>query len=375
MKVLITGGGTGGHVNPALAVADKIKEYCPEAEIAFVGTPDGIENELVPAAGYPVYHVNVIGFRRKLSLRNVRAAWLALVSPLRAARIIRKFRPDIVFGTGGYTSWPILVAASRKKIVTGVHEANAVPGLAVRKLVPYVDRVFVNFKVSMQQLPAAGEKAMHVGCPLRSGIGNIGKAEARRRLGIPQDSFSVVSFGGSLGAERMNSAAFDYMVNYVTRRPEINYLHAAGGRYFDGEVEKFLAAGLDNYPNIRLVKYITDMPLRLAAADLVICRSGAITVSELSRAGKASILIPSPNVTDNQQYKNARVLSDCGGAVLIEEKDLADGRLAEETERLKNDPEKLRAMGDSIRAVSPPDAEGVIAKELFRLLAGKIAKE
>lgn len=369
MRVLMTGGGTGGHVNPALAIAETVKKYNPDAEIAFVGTARGLENTLVPREGYKLYKVDVRGFERKLSLKNIRAAWLAFVSPLKAKKIVKEFRPDIVVGTGGYASWPVLVAAARMGIPTAVHESNAVPGLAVRKLVKYVDRIYLNFKVSGDALgEEAAEKILHVGCPLRSDIGTLDPQAARRALKLDSYRYSVVSFGGSLGAERMNEAAFDYMENYISIHPEISYVHATGDRYFDECANRFVAMGLDSYPNIRLVKYIHDMPQRLAAADLVICRSGAITVSELSRARKAAILIPSPNVTDNQQYKNARVLSDCGGAVLVEEKNLKKGQLAQVTEELFADPEKLSRMGKSLAAISPADANERIYRDMMHLV-------
>jgi len=372
MRVLMTGGGTGGHVNPALAIASTIKEHIPDSEIAFVGTSRGLENSLVPREGYKLYKVDVRGFERKLSIKNIRAAWLAFISPYKAKKIVKEFKPDIVIGTGGYASWPVLVAASRMGIPTAVHESNAVPGLAVRKLVPYVDRIYLNFKVSAAQLgEEAAEKTLHVGCPLRSNIGKIGYAEARHALGLDQYRFSVVSFGGSLGAGMMNEAAFDFMENYVSVHPEISFVHATGERYFEECANRFVGMGLDSYPNIRLVKYIHDMPERLAAADLVISRSGAITVSELSRAGRAAVLIPSPNVTDNQQYKNARVLSDCGGAILIEEKNLKKGMLAKEADRLFADPNKLRTMGESLSAISPADANERIYADIMKLVSEK----
>lgn len=370
MRVLMTGGGTGGHVNPALAIAETIKNNIPDAEIAFVGTPRGLENTLVPRAGYKLYKVNVRGFQRKLTLKNIRSAWLALVSPLQAAKIVRKFKPDIVIGTGGYASWPVLVAASRKNIPTAVHESNAVPGLAVRKLVPYVDRIYVNFRVSADQLgEEAKDKILHVGCPLRSDIGRINGDDARRRLGLEGYRYSILSFGGSLGAGRLNETAFELMEKYISVHPEIHYVHATGEDYFEEAAKRFLAIGLDRYPNIKLVKYIHDMPERLAAADLVISRSGAITVSELSRAAKAAILIPSPNVTDNQQYKNARVLADCGGAVLIEEKDLSEKVLEEAIDGLFSDPRRLADMGRSLATVSPSDANERILEDIFKLTA------
>ena len=371
MRILITGGGTGGHVNPALAVAEAVKKRDPEAEIAFVGTPRGIENKLVPAAGFKLFKVNVIGFRRSLSPRNIKAAWLAMISPLKASAIIRKFKPDVVFGTGGYVSWPIMVAAARKKVPTAVHEANAVPGLAVRKLIPYTDKIYLNFKISEKSLgPGAEGKTQHVGCPLRSGIGELSRKAARERLGIEKDSFFILSFGGSLGAARLNEAAMELSGGYICRHPDVTYVHATGDSYYGEYREKFLAAGYDAYRNVKFEKYINDMDLMLAAADLVICRSGAITLAELSRAGRASILIPSPNVTDNQQYKNARVFADCGGAILIEEKDLTEEKLESAIESVRRDPSLQRNMEQSARSISPDGAETVICDGLFELAAG-----
>lgn len=373
MRVLMTGGGTGGHVNPALAIANTIKTNIPGSEIAFVGTERGLENELVPKAGYKLYHVDVRGFRRSFSIKNlfanIRAAYLAEVSPLKAKKLIKEFRPDVVIGTGGYACWPVLVAAARMKIPTAVHESNAVPGLAVRKLEPYVDRIFTNFAVSAESLTAK-EKVMQVGCPLLGTFGTVSREEARKKLGIPDNcKYYIVSFGGSLGAERMNSAALELMEGYVSGHPEVMYIHACGVDNYAQTREKFEAAGLDRYPNISLVEYIYDMPLRMAAADLVISRAGAITLSELSREGKASILIPSPNVTDNQQYKNAKVISDGGGAVLIEEKELGGGRIVTETANLLADPDRLNQMRKNAAAFSPQDANKLIYDEIRRLVS------
>ena len=371
MRVLMTGGGTGGHVNPALAIAETIKKNIPEAEIAFVGTKRGLENTLVPRAGYKLYHVDVRGFERKVfSIRNIRAAFLALVSPLFAKRIVKEFRPDIVIGTGGYVSWPVLVAASKLGVLTAVHESNAVPGLTVRKLVPYVDRIFTNFSVTASALGVnAEDKIMQVGCPVSSEIGKISKAEARKRLGIgPETKYYVVSFGGSLGARTLNNSALELMEKYVSIHPEVRYLHASGSGNYDEVADEFYLSGLDRCENIELTKYIYDMPLRIAAADLVICRSGAITCSELSRAHKASILIPSPNVTDNQQYKNAKVLSDCGGALLIEEDELEPGRIAKAVETLLTSPGMTDEMGKRVSTVSPADANERIFREICMMI-------
>ncbi len=366
MRVLVTGGGTGGHVNPALAIANTIKKNIPDAEIAFVGTVRGLENQLVPKAGYKLYHVDVRGIRRSLSLYNIRSLWLAAVSPVKAKKIIKEFKPDLVVGTGGYVSWPILVAASRMKIPTAVHESNAVPGLAVRKLVPYVDRIFTNFAVSAEILGKSG-KVMQVGCPMLGEFGNISREEARKQLGIPLDSKYIVSFGGSLGAAAMNDMAIELMRDYVSANINVRYTHATGGDHFESVNERFLREGLDKYENIELLQYIYDMPLRMAAADIIISRAGAITISELARQGKAAMLIPSPNVTDDQQTKNAKALADIGGACMIRESELVNGKICKEVASLLEDRARREAMEKAIAGFAPLDSNKLIFDELMRL--------
>ncbi|MDY5859485.1 MAG: undecaprenyldiphospho-muramoylpentapeptide beta-N-acetylglucosaminyltransferase [Eubacteriales bacterium] len=371
MRVLMTGGGTGGHVNPAIAIADTIKEHIPSAEIAFVGTKRGIENKLVPAAGYKLYHVDVRGFRRSLSLANIRAAFLAAVSPIVAKKLVKDFKPDVVIGTGGYVSWPLLVAASKLGVPSAVHESNAVPGLAVRRLVPYVDKIFVNFAVTGETL-GAPEKTMHVGSPLRTDFGTVTRREAREKLGLPDSCRQyVVSFGGSLGAERVNSAVLDLMRDYLSKHPDIYCTHACGASGYEETHRQFEEAGLDKAANLELVEYIYDMPLRMAAADMVISRSGAITLSELAAAQKAAVLIPSPNVTDNQQYKNAKVFADAGGAVLIEEKDLTPERICSEVSAVLENSARMHRLEKNISAFAVPDSNERIYREIISLADGK----
>lgn len=371
MRVLVTGGGTGGHVNPALAIANTIKQNIPDAEIAFVGTERGLENQLVPKAGYKLFHVDVRGIRRSLSLYNIRSLYLAAVSPIKAKKIIKEFKPDIVVGTGGYVSWPILVAASRMNIPTAVHESNAVPGLAVKKLVPYVDRIFTNFAVSAELLGKSG-KVMQVGCPMLGEFGNLTREEGRKALEI-KDSYKhyILSFGGSLGAAAMNDMALELMRDYVSQHPDVKYTHATGGDHYEAVYERFLAAGLDKFENIELCRYIYDMPQRMAAADLIISRAGAITISELARQRKAAILIPSPNVTDDQQTKNAKALADIGGASMIREPELAGGRICSAVASLLEDEERRVSMADAISGFAPLDSNKLIFDELVRLASTK----
>lgn len=367
MRVLMTGGGTGGHVYPALAIASVIRQNDPTAEIAFVGTPTGMENKLVGAAGYKMYHVDVKGFRRSLSPKNLYAMYLALVSPMRAKKILREFQPDIVIGTGGYVSWPILVAAAKAGVPTAVHESNAVPGMTVRRLASYVDRVYINYPESAEML-SHKEKALRVGCPLRIDFEAIDKQAARQKLGIPADAKMILSFGGSLGAEQVNFAMLDFMEDYVQHHPEILHVHATGSIEWEIATGIFRERGLDEKTNIRLLEYIHDMPLQMAAADVVVCRSGANTVSELALLKKPSLFIPSPNVTDNQQFKNANAIAKQGGALLIEEKDIVRGKIQEMLLPLLEDPEKQKTMGEKIHAFAVPDANRRIYEDIQRLI-------
>ena len=368
MRVLMTGGGTGGHVYPALAIASVIKQNDPTSEIAFVGTPSGMENKLVGAAGYKMYHVNVKGFRRSLSPKNLYAMYLAFVSPERAKKIIKEFEPDIVIGTGGYVSWPILVAAAKLGVPCAVHESNAIPGVTVRRLASYVDRVYINYPESREML-SHKEKALRVGCPLRTDFEAIDKKTAREKLGIPLDKKVILSFGGSLGAEQVNFAMLDFMEDYVAKHSDVIHVHATGSIEWEIATGIFKEKELDKCENIRFVEYIHDMPLQMAAADLVICRSGANTVSELALLKKAALFIPSPNVTDNQQFKNANAIAKRGGALLIEEKDITREKLsALIVEALEND-EQRTLMGEKIYEFAVPDANRRIYEDVCKLIS------
>jgi UDP-N-acetylglucosamine--N-acetylmuramyl-(pentapeptide) pyrophosphoryl-undecaprenol N-acetylglucosamine transferase len=371
MRVLMTGGGTGGHVYPALAIADLIKMNQPDSEIAFVGTERGIENRLVPAAGYPLYHIQIQGIRRSLSLSNLKTAYLVLVSPSRAKKIIREFCPDIVIGTGGYVCWPLLRAASSMGIPCMVHESNALPGVAVRQLQKRLDVIMTNFEETANLLKEK-DKVVNVGNPLRVRCGALSREEARRQLGIPDSvRFVVLSFGGSLGAQALNTAALSLMSDFTAEREDVMQIHATGTRGYASTMEAFAEKGLCENGRLIIKEYIDDMPLYMAAADLVICRAGAMTLTEIAMMRKPAILIPSPNVTDNHQYKNAKVLADAGAAELIEEKDLTEERLNRAVAHLAEDSALRREMSEKISAFAREDAGLLIYKEITSLLRRK----
>ena len=344
MRVLLTGGGTAGHINPALAIAETIRQNDPDAVIEFVGIKNGKENDLVPREGYRLHHVKSMGIRRSLSPSNIKALWLALTSPYskETVGIIKDFHPDVVIGTGGYACWPIMAAAARMGIPTAVHESNALPGLAVKRLQNKVDRIWINFHATKD-------------------------LAARNKLGIAKDQVLVLSFGGSLGAEEVNTAAIGVMKELISSNPRLLHVHATGKRDFEAAKKQFEDAGLSKRENCVLTDYIYDMPTYMAAADLVISRAGAMTLSELALMQKACILIPSPYVADNHQYKNAKTLSDACAAYLVEEHTLAGGELLRVAKMLLETPEERAILSYNVQKFADTDANRRIWEEIKEL--------
>ncbi|MBR7117345.1 MAG: undecaprenyldiphospho-muramoylpentapeptide beta-N-acetylglucosaminyltransferase [Clostridia bacterium] len=339
MKVMFSGGGTAGHIYPALAMAEMIKRKYTDAEFVFVGRLGGDENEAVRRAGYPVHLLDTVGIRRSLSISNIKAIFKALRAEHEAGCLIKEHSPDIVIGTGGYVSWPVLRAGIKHKLPTLIHESNAYPGLVTRMLAKHVSAVMLGFDSARTHLPG-GSNAVTVGNPVRDGFGSIKKREARKRLGIKDSETLILSFGGSLGSERMNSVILELISKGACGATVV---HATGKRYF--EAIKRTHPELVRDRGSRIMPYISDMPLWLSAADLAITRSGAITLAELCEAGIPSILIPSPNVSDDHQYKNALAMSEMGASLVIKESELGEERLRSEIERLLKDKTALIHMG------------------------------
>lgn len=347
MRVILTGGGSAGHVNPALAIANIIKVNEPESEIIFVGTSKGLENDLVPKAGYELRHVEISGIARSLSPSNIKTAFRVLTSPRKAKKLIKEFSPDIVIGTGGYACWPSLTAAAKMGIPTVLHEANATPGVAVRQLCGKMDVVMTNFKETADKL-SDKQRAMHVGMPMRGEFDSISKSEARKKLGISDDKIVILSFGGSLGAPMVNRAALEIMQNFSSVNENVVHYHSSGSREYDNMMKEYGERKIGDCDSIELSPYIYDMSFKMAAADIVICRAGAMTLAELARMRATAVLIPSPNVTDNHQYKNAKVLADAGAAVIIEEKEFDGDIVSNTVKRLAADKTLRKQMSENI---------------------------
>ena len=356
MKVLLSGGGTAGHVNPALAIADLIKAHDRNAEIAFVGTKKGIENRLCEKAGYPVYHIEMKGLKRSLSLSNIKTAYYYFTAPRKAKKLLLEYKPDIVIGTGGYVCWPLLSAAAKLGIPTALHESNAIPGKAVRMLADKVDRIYVNFASTMDYFPDKS-KVLFVGNPMMKKSTAKIPENIREILSIPEGTEKIVlSFGGSLGAMRLNSEIIALMKNFTSHHREVFHIHATGSSTHEETLAAFRAAGLSVFPNLRLTEYIYDMPQVLAAADLIICRAGAATIAEVCASGTPCIMVPSPNVTGNHQEKNARVLERSGAAAVVREADCDGKSLYETAKSILSDAGRMRAMRASARDMAVVDA-------------------
>ncbi len=373
MKVLMTGGGTGGHINPALAIAATIKEHDKDAQIAFVGTKKGMENTLVPREGYELYHIEIQGLRRSLSFQNIKTLYLTLTSPSKAKKLLKKEKPDLVVGTGGYVCYPLIKAASSMGIPTALHESNAQPGVAVKLLSGCVDVIFTNFEVTSSLLKEKyRDKIVNVGNPYRKGSVVYTKEQARAELGIEgKYRHSVLICGGSLGAVALNNCVTEYIKKYAANNPDTLITHASGARNYEQVKQKYAEYGIDKLGNVQLLDYIYDMPRRMAAADVVVCRCGAMTLSELALMGKPSVLIPSPNVTDNHQYKNGKVLSDAGAAVLIEEKDLDADILNEKISEILSSREKQSQMRQICKNFAHPEANELIYQKLCKIVRGR----
>ncbi len=368
MRVLMTGGGTGGHVNPALAIAEIIKANDPSAEIAFVGTDKGLENVLVPRAGYKLYHIDIQGIKRSLSLSNFKTAYLVLTSPHEAKKIIKEYRPDIVIGTGGYVCWPLLRAASSMNIPTVIHESNAIPGIAVKQLKNKVDVILTNFKSTASQLNCKA-KVMHVGNPISVDFGRYTKKEARALAGIPDEIKTVVlSLGGSLGAHRINEVMLKTMLELTSKREGVMHFHASGKRDYGYATKTFAEFGLEGKGSVVLSEYIYNMPVMMAAADIIVCRGGAMTISEVAAMKKAAIIIPSPNVTDDHQYKNAKQLADKDAAIVIRESELTAEGIINTIEQLIDSPDARERMEKNIEGFYSEDVRKTIYSEICALL-------
>lgn len=370
MHILFAGGGTAGHINPALAVAEYIKQQHPDAEISYIGKKGGMEERLVKNYGYKFYGIDVAGFQRKLTLkniaRNIDAALKAVTSSANSRKLLTELKPDVVVGTGGYVSGPVLRQAAKLKIKTAIHEQNAFPGVTTKMLASVADVVMLAMPEAKPRLNLKREPVI-TGNPVRLGFGGVSKEEAHARLGINTNTPILLSSGGSLGASPINRAVCD-LIAKKWQDNDICFIHAAGKVNYNNVMQMLKEKGVpQNAENVIVKDYIDNMETCMAAADLVISRAGAISLSELTVCAKPAILIPSPYVAENHQYHNAMALKRVNAAEVIEEKDLTDQKLISTVENMIHNESLLKKMSKNAANYATPDSCERIYKEIMKL--------
>jgi len=366
MKVVIAAAGTGGHINPGIAIANKIKKENKNAQITFIGTNRGLENDLVPRAGYKLKQIEAYGINRKISIQNFKNMIKTLQSFKVAKRIIKEINPDLVIGTGGYICGPTMLAAKKYKIPTMLHESNAFPGMSVKLLANKVDAVLVGFEDSKARLSKA-KKVVVTGTP--SKIKKIEltkeqKEKVKKQYDVKNDLPIVLIFGGSQGAKSINNALIDIIQKKLNKNYQI--IWAVGQKQYDivRETLKSIGLNINNINNVKIVPYIYNMEDVMNLADLIIARSGAMTITEVSKVGKPAIFIPFPFATENHQEYNAKVLQNAGAADIILDKNLNSDTLNNGILDIINDAEKMKKMGKNAEKIAINDVEERIYKEI-----------
>lgn len=356
---MLAGGGTGGHLFPALAIAEEVQKLEPATEFLFVGTRGKIEARLVPQRGYPFRSIWISGLHRRLTIENLLFPVKVIVSLIQSLMILRKFKPDVVIGTGGYVCGPVLFVATWLRIPTVVHESNSYPGITTRLLASRVQKVYIAFESTKQWLRTIGNVEL-VGTPTRDSLGSVSKQEGRSFFGLDEHRPTLLIVGGSLGAASINSAVLSSLD--VLIRSGVQLIWQTG--QFDHErVQQALGSRKVGW----LGAFIDRMEFAFGAADAVACRAGATTLAELTRIGKPAILIPYPHAAADHQRHNAQALADAGAAVMIEDHEVAQ-KFGTTVVDLLNDTSGLKAMSSASRALGRPDAGPIIARKVLEFL-------
>lgn len=363
MKIIVSGGGTGGHIYPALTLIDAIKNKRPDAEFLYVGTEKGLEADIVPKAGINFTALKLEGgLERRFTLENISRAANAIWSIKRAADIVKSFKPNVVVGTGGYVCGPILLAASLMKVPTLIQEQNAVAGVTNKILSKFVKKIAVGTKDALKNFPA--DKTIYTGNPIRKEVLAAKKEDGLREFDFTDDNPIILISGGSRGARSINNAMIDVLKS-AAQKNSAQFLHVTGKGEFNSVVEKL--SDLDA-PNIRIVPYLYNMPTAMAMADLAIFRAGATGLAELTARGIPSILIPYPYAAENHQEFNARSLVEAGAARMILNKDLTAEILSATIDELLASPEKLKSMAQASLSLGKPNAAAEIADLILKLI-------
>ena len=369
MRVVLSGGGTGGHIYPALAVASQCAEEFPDSEFLYIGGRRGLESSLVPKHNIPFEAIDITGFRRKLSVENIKTVMRFLKGVRTSKKLLREFNPDVVIGTGGYVCGPVVYAAAKLGIPSIIHEQNAIPGLTNRFLSKYVSTVAVSFEGSESAFPGAGN-VVYTGNPRATTVHAADRAKGFASLGLAASSSVVLVVGGSRGAKAINEAMIG-MAPLLAEAPHLQFVYVTGEAYHAATLEA-IRGKLGGLPDhLQVLPYVHNMPEVLAATSLIVGRAGASSLAEITALGIPAILIPSPNVTNNHQEKNARTLERAGAAEVILEPELSGQSLFGSVQRIMSDLSVHASMSAASRRLGKPDSAHLLVKEMRRLVQSR----
>lgn len=372
MRVIVAAAGTAGHINPGLAIANKIKEKETNSEIIFIGTTRGLENDLVPRAGYKLKTIEAYGLSKEISISNMKKIYATLKATGKARKIIQEFKPDVIVGAGGYICGPVVWAAKKEKVPVILHESNAFPGKAVKTLAKKAETVLISFEEARKRIPKA-KNIVFTGTPVKIEKKEYNVEEKKKILEkekLKENMPIVLIFGGSQGAQKINEAIIGIIESKLNKKYQI--IWATGPKQFDIIKEVLLQKNIhiSNIENTTILPYIYNMEEVMNVSDIIVARSGAMTITEISNLGKPSILIPLPNVSQDHQLYNAKVLENVGAAKIILNNELNKNNLNEEIQKIINNPDLMKEMSKKAYTKSVKDVQENIYKEIKKIAKG-----
>ena len=372
MRVIVAAAGTGGHINPGLAIANKIKQEEKDSEIIFIGTNRGLENDLVPRAGYELKTIEAYGLSKKLSIDNIKKMCKTLGATSKARKIIKEFKPDVIVGAGGYICGPVVWAAKKEKIPVVLHESNAYPGKAVKHLAKNANVVLISFEEARERIPNA-KKIVFTGTPVKIQKKDYTKEEKNKilnELKIEDKLPIILVFGGSQGAQKINEAIIGILTKKLNKKYQI--IWATGPKQYDIVKEELKQKSIDieNVPNAKILPYIYNMEEIMNISDVIVARSGAMTITEISNLGKPSILIPLPNVSQDHQLRNVEVLQKIGAGKIILNDKLTSENLNQEISEIILNPTNMKKMGEKAYTKSVKNVQEKIYNEIKKVVKG-----
>lgn len=370
MRVIVAAAGTAGHINPGLAIANKIKEQEPDSEIMFIGTTRGLENDLVPRAGYELKTIEAYGLSKKISIENFKKICTTLKATGKAKNIIKQFKPDVIVGAGGYICGPVVWAAKKEGIPVVLHESNAFPGKAVKFLAKKADTVLISFEEARSRIPNA-KNIVFTGTPVKIEKQNYTQEQRKTILntgGLQENLPTILVFGGSQGAQKINEAIIGILENKLNKKYQI--IWATGPKQYNIIKEELTKKNIDidKIQNAKILPYIYNMEEIMNVSDVIVARSGAMTITEISNLGKPSILIPLPNVSQDHQLYNAKVLENICAAKIILNNQLTKDNLNAEIDRIIEEPQLMKQMGEKALSKSVKNVQEKIYKEISKVI-------